>query len=50
MLLKIELGIHTMKMEQIREMLVVHATYAQVEPLWTCLQAKMEENIKTRQD
>jgi hypothetical protein len=48
------LGSHTVKIEQtrqqVREMLAAHAHYAQVEPLWTHLQAKMEEDITARQD
>jgi hypothetical protein len=31
-------------------MLAAHVHYAQVEPLWTCLRARMEEDIKARQD
>jgi hypothetical protein len=31
-------------------MLVVHAPYTKVETLWTCLQTKMEEDLKARQD
>jgi hypothetical protein len=36
--------------QQIREMLATHAHYTQMEPLLTRLQAKMEEDIKARQD
>jgi hypothetical protein len=32
--------------QQIREMLAVHAPYAQVEPLWTRLWTEMEEDLK----
>jgi alkylhydroperoxidase/carboxymuconolactone decarboxylase family protein YurZ len=43
-----------MKMEQtrqqIREMLATYAHYAQVEALWNHLRAKMEEDIKAKQD
>lgn len=43
---KIELGSHITKMEQtgkqIKEILTVHAHYAQMEPLWTHLRAEME--------
>jgi hypothetical protein len=52
--LRIQLGSHTTKIEQARqqtrEMLAMHAHYAQMEPLWSHLRAKVEEDIKARQD
>jgi hypothetical protein len=36
--------------QQITEMLVAHARYAQMEPLWPHLLAEMEEGIQIRQD